>query len=166
MLTIYQTFFFLVLTLLIFTKVQEVDTITLVETRRQLVKGGTSTEIVHTAPDTMLLTTIAWQQCNKDPVIQLNSTQLQLNCRLEILILTIFNSEIDYLVPTEGIQMRLQVNNHSLALPLGSRIPITTKDRKNLTSNTKATLWSSTIVPAESSRLWLQLFIPLAVKPH
>lgn len=57
---------------------------------------------------------------------------MQLNCLLEILILTILNSETDYLVPTEGIQRILEVNSHPLALTLGSRIPNTTEDRKNL----------------------------------
>lgn len=129
MLTICQNLrFFLVLTLLIFTEAQEVNTMTLAETLRQPAKGSTSTEIVSMAPDTTLLTTTAWQQCNT----KIQSSKWQLDCLLEILILTIFNSEIDYLVPTEGTQMILQVNNHPLALTLGSRIPNTSKDSKNL----------------------------------
>lgn len=129
MLTICQTLrFFLILTLLIFTEAQEVDTMTLAETLRQPAKGNTSTEIVYMAPDATLLTTTAWRQCNT----KIQSSKWQLNCLLEILILTIFNSEIDYLVPTEGTQMILQVNNHPLALTLGSRIPNTSKDSTNL----------------------------------
>lgn len=48
MLRICQTFsVFLVLILVIFTKAQEVDTITLVETPRQLAKGRTNIDTVH-----------------------------------------------------------------------------------------------------------------------
>lgn len=85
----------------------------------------------------------------------IRSSKWQLNCLLEILIITIFNSEIDYLVPTKGTRMILQVNNHSLALTLGSQILPSIE--RTLTSNTKAAPWSSTGTPAESSRQWLQL---------
>lgn len=81
---------FLILTLLIFTKTQEVNTITPEETLRH--KGRTRVETVYIAPEPMLLTTTLQQQCNT----KIQSSKWHLNCLLEVLILIIFNSEIDY----------------------------------------------------------------------
>lgn len=124
-------------------------------------KGSTSTEIVYMGPESMLLTTTAWQQWNKDPAFQMTtqlptwntiSNHLQLQNRL--------------LSAHKG-NTNVTSSQPSFPLSLGSRI--TRKNQRlerTFTSNTKATLWSSTGVPTESSRPWLQLFIPLAVKPH
>lgn len=73
---------------------------------------------------------------------------------IEILILTIFNSEIDYLVPYTGNTMTLQVNNHPLVVTL-EPLQAIPRQHHNLAQGSLLSLQAR-----------LQLFILVAVKTH